>query len=84
MNHTPREFRIMVRAEQERIYDEYERMATSAVWREIAHRSKRIKPSDLFKRPTDAKADNAKLQNLREQTRMDNAWLASLTTVRKE
>lgn len=56
----------------------------NAVWHEIAHRSKRIKPSDLYKRPTSAKADKAKVQGLREQTRLDNAWLASLTTVRKE
>ena len=81
---TPREFQIMIRAHQERIYDDNERMAMQAVWREIAHRSKRIKPSDIYKRPTNAKADKAKVQDLREQTRLDNAWLASLTTVRKE
>lgn len=81
---TPRKFQILLRAQQERNYDDNERMATNAVWREIAHRSKRIKPSDLYKRPTDANVDKAKVQDLREQTRMDNAWLASLQTVRKE
>src|SRR5699024_12548075 len=52
LSYTPREFAIEMKAETERIYDEMEREAIIAIMHANANNSKkRIRPSDLFKRP---------------------------------
>ena len=60
---TPREFTLLLKAQQERQYDEYEREAHIAIMHEAAHRATRPKASDLFKRP----ADGVTEENLRKQ-----------------
>lgn len=62
------------------MYDELERAAQNAVMREVAHRSKKPKVSDLFKRPTNAKADKSRLAQLKQKTHEANAWLARLVS----
>lgn len=74
----------MLRAQQERSYDDYERMALDAVWRESAHRSKRIKPDDLFKRPNGEMKTVETVERLKEKTLKTNEWLASLTGVERK
>ncbi|MHC8516770.1 hypothetical protein [Sporosarcina sp. ITBMC105] len=76
---THREFEILMRAQQERQFDEYERMAFAAVMREGAHRSKRPKVGDLFKRPVDAVAAEKKTADLLEKSRMASEWMAQFS-----
>ncbi len=83
LSYTPREFTIMMQAQIERHYDAYERTAIEAIMRESAHRAKKPKASDLFKRPKDSKVEREQLTDMKEETARLNDWLASLTTTRK-
>lgn len=74
----------MMQAQVERQYDEYERMAVEAIMRESAHRAKRPKASDLFKRPEDSVAERNNLSDMKEETERLNDWLARLAPTRKE
>lgn len=65
-----------MRANVERIYDEYERKAIEALMRENAHRSKRPKVSDLFKRPVDEETAKNRTQDLKEKAEQASAWLS--------
>lgn len=80
-----------MRANVERIYDEYERKAVEALMHENAHRSKRPKVSDLFKRPVDEETAKNRTQDLKEKAEQASAWLSQfeqfnseVTTVGKE
>ena len=63
-------------AQVERQYDEYERMAIEAVMRENAHRSKRTKVKDLFKRPISDDEAKERTDTLNKQTEQATAWLS--------
>lgn len=73
-----------MQAQVERQYDEYERKAIEAIMREAAHRAKRPKASDLFKRPKDSTVERENLSDMKEETERLNDWLATLITERKE
>lgn len=80
---SPRELTILFRAHQQRRYDEYERMSHEAMMFRQAQNAKRIKPTDLFKRPSDSSAETtkvAKVERLKKNTRNANEWLARLTS----
>lgn len=81
---TPREFSILMNAQVERQYDEYERKAVEAIMREAAHRAKRPKAGDLFKRPSDSVAKREDLSEVKAETERLNNWLATLAPARKE
>ena len=66
----------MMRANVERLYDGYERKAVEALMRENAHRAKRPKVSDLFKRPVDELEAKNKTENLKEKADQATAWLS--------
>jgi len=66
----------MMRANVERIYDGYERKAVEALMRENAHRAKRPKAGDLFKRPVDELEAKNKTENLKEKADQATAWLS--------
>ena len=72
---TPREFTLLMMAQRERQYDDYERQSHFIIMRENAHRAKRPKASDLYKRPADEKAE-AKLQEGAEKAQHASEWLA--------
>ena len=76
LSKTPREFSIMMRANVERIYDEYERVAVGALMHENAHRSKRPKVSDLFKRPGDEIVEAKKSDVMREKADYTLDWIS--------
>lgn len=76
---TPREFHILMRAQQERQFDDYEREAFVAIMHENAARSKRLKMSDLFKRPVDATLAKKKTQELAEKAKMASDWISQFT-----
>ena len=58
---TPRELSILMQAETERRYDEYETMANQAMMIRAAYHAKRLKQRDLFKRPaTEAEKEGAR------------------------
>lgn len=81
---TPREFAILMRAETERRYDEFEKLATVAMWNHAAYRAKRLKKSDLFKRPKDDEQKERKsIQEMRQEVDEMNEWLSKLTVERK-
>lgn len=84
LSYTPREFTIMSQANVERQYDEYERMAIEAIMREGAHRAKKPKASDLFKRPKDSEVEREQLTDMKAETERLNDWLATLAPTRKE
>jgi hypothetical protein len=73
---TPREFNILLMAQRERQLDEYERMADKAMMHEIAHRAKRPKRSDLFKRPSSDEIELQKLEEMAEQAKHATEWLS--------
>lgn len=73
----------MMRAQQWRIADEYERESHFAMMREQAHRAKRPKASDLYRHPSRKKAGD--ITDMKEKTRADNEWLSRLVSAgRKE
>lgn len=74
----------MMHAQVERQYDDYERMAIEAIMREGAHRAKRPKASDLFKRPKDSVVEREQLSDMKAETERLNDWLATLSPTRKE
>jgi len=65
-----------MQAQTEREYDEYERMAVEAIMRERAHRAKRAKASDLFKRPIRDEEAKDRTKSLKEQAEHATAWLS--------
>lgn len=81
---TPRELTILMRAETERRYDSYERMSTGALMNRQAYHAKSLKPSDLFKRPTDTELAKKKTEALLEQTRHASEWLSQFMIGKKE
>lgn len=73
----------MIRAEQWRKADEYERESHFVMMAEQAHRAKRPKASDLYRHPSRKKAGD--LTDKKEKARADNEWLSRLVSVsRKE
>lgn len=69
-------------AQIERQYDEYEREAIIAIMHENAHRSKRPKSSDLFKRPVDDYTAKKKTESLKEKAEHASNWLAQFEQFR--
>lgn len=57
----------MMTAHIERIYDEYERMAVNAIMHEAAHRSKKPRIKDLFKRPSESRRTNKTADDVKER-----------------
>lgn len=68
-----------MRADRERKMDEYERMSHEAMMMRQAHHAKKLKLSDLFKRPNGRNGDTSRIERLKESTRNTNEWLAGLT-----
>ncbi len=73
---TPREFAIEMRAHTESVYDEYERMSTEAMMMRAAYHAKKLKQSQLFKRPTNADVAKDKSEDMRERSEEVMKWLA--------
>lgn len=73
---TPRELSILMSAHVERQYDEIEREALYAIMHEGAHRSKRPKASDLFKRPVDEYTAEKRTESMKEQAEQASKYLA--------
>lgn len=73
-----------MQAENERRFDEYELMATQAMWNRAAYHAKRLKKSNLFKRPKDGEqVDPKTIEERRREVDEMNDWLATLTVERK-
>ncbi len=72
---TPREHVLLNRAQQERRYDDYELASVIAVMHEAAHRAKRPKASDLFKRPADGVTED-KIRKQAEKAKHAEEWLS--------
>ncbi|MEK3887251.1 hypothetical protein [Bacillus sp. FSL K6-3431] len=66
----------MMRAQTERKHDEYERMTHEAFMMRQAYHAKRLKPSDLFKRPIDEGVAKSKSVDLQEKAENATEWLA--------
>lgn len=74
-----------MKAQQERQYDDYERMATESIMRANAtNATKRIKATDLFKRPNGSERnDRMSAKELREYTEKQQALLAQFSFAKK-
>ena len=73
---SPREFYIVMRADQERIFDVLQHEATVAIMHERASREKRPSADMLFKRPLDAELARERTDELLDKKRNANEWLA--------
>lgn len=71
-----------MRAHTESVYDEYERMASHAMMIRAAHHAKKLKQSQLFKRPTDEEVAKSKAEDMRERTEETMKWLAQFEEFR--
>lgn len=60
----------------ERVYDDYERMVSMAIMNRQAYHAKKLKPSDLFKRPTDEVKANKKAETRQVKTDAQIEWLS--------
>lgn len=65
----------MLKADRERGFDEMEKEARIAIIRESAHRAKRPKASDLYKRPA-GEITEADLQKKVAQAEHASEWLS--------
>ena len=68
-----------MRAQVERRHDEYERMAYEAMMLRQAYHAKRLKPSDLYKRPVNEEAEKARSVELQNKTEHASEWLSQFT-----
>ncbi|MFD1453221.1 hypothetical protein [Oceanobacillus sojae] len=75
---TPREFAIEMRANVERIYDEYERMAIMAMMNRQGYHAKKIKQKDLFKRPTAEDAAKQKAEESVDKKEKITEWMSRI------
>mgnify|MGYP001159192135 FL=1 len=57
----------MMSAHVERIYDEYERMAVQAMMTRASYHAKKLKQSDLFKRPSESRRTNKTADDVKER-----------------
>lgn len=71
---TPLELHLLMEAQVERNHDEMQREAVIAIMHEKAHREKRPKADDLYRRP-DPDVDR-KLEEKAEQVKHAEEWLA--------
>jgi len=73
---TPREFTIEMMAQVEATYDEYERQATYAMWARQAANAKRLKSTDLFKRPRHGEKTEKEVEDIKAKQAETMAWLS--------
>lgn len=71
-----------MRAHTESVYDEYERMASHAMMMRAAHHAKKLKQSQLFKRPTDEEVAKSKAEDMRARSEETMKWLAQFEEFR--
>lgn len=76
---THRELYVLLRAQNEATYDEYEHMAYGAMMNRQAYHAKSLKFSDLFKRPLDVTEAKNRQRKLLEQQKHAEEWLAQFT-----
>ena len=69
LSKTPREFALMMAAQVERKYDEYERMAMQAMMMRAAYHKEKLRQSDLFKRPTGEIKSDKTAEDIEERQR---------------
>ena len=79
---TPRELSIMLAAQRERQYDEMELMAIQAMMIRQAYHAKRLKQSDLFRRPVDEEKARSKADEIQERTKKRMEWLSQFEEFR--
>lgn len=65
-----------MRANVERTHDEFERQSVIALMHENAHRAKRPKASDLYKRPVDDIVADKKSTGMREKADYTLDWIS--------
>lgn len=75
--HTPAEIQLMFRGAIERNYDELERLAYVAIMNANAmNTKKRIKASDLFKRPTEYRESKRTADDIKRDEKETMEWLS--------
>jgi len=67
LSKTPREFSILMSAQIERTYDEYERFAAQAMMNRQAYHAKKLKQSQLFKRPAGEVGTDKTVEDVRDR-----------------
>lgn len=78
LSKTPREFSIMMSANVERVYDEYELRAVEAMMTRSAYHAKKLKQSDLFKRPTDEEEAKKKAEESHDKKKVVMDWMSNI------
>jgi len=72
----------MMRAQVERRYDEYEHMASMAMMTRQAYHAKKLKQTDLFKRPLDEDIAKDKAEEARNRSEYTMKWLSQFKEFR--
>lgn len=76
LSKTPREFSILMSAQVERQYDTYERMANEAMMMRQAYHAKKLKTSQLFKRPVDEEKASKEAEDMHMKAESTMEWLS--------
>lgn len=78
---THRELAILMKAETESAFDNYEDMSMAALMNRQAYHAKKLKATDLFKRPVDdVEAKNRQKDKIQQQRHAEE-WLAQFEIV---
>ncbi|KMK75459.1 phage tail assembly chaperone [Alkalihalobacillus pseudalcaliphilus] len=77
---TPREFTLLIKAQEKRKQDERHETATYIIWLTKADREKQPKPTDLYTHPD----IEAELGNKAEESRNNADWLSQFNFNGKE
>lgn len=67
-----------MKAQVERTYDEYERMATEAMMHRAAQNKETLRSDELFKRPNTDVNPREEIEELRDEMSKMNDWLSTL------
>ena len=73
---TPRELAIEMRAYTESFYDSYEKKAQQAMMVRAAYHAKKLKATDLFRRPVDEAAAKSRAEEMRERSDYAMRWIS--------
>lgn len=68
----------MMRANVERTYDEYERMAVMAIMNRHGYHAKKLKQGDLFTRPTDDDFAKSRTEEIEDRKARASEWMSRI------
>lgn len=71
-------------AQVERTYDEYEKMAAQAMMNRAGYHAKKLKQTQLFKRPSSGSETQDKAEERRDKAKETMEWLSQFEEFREK